>query len=114
MMRLPHFTYYAPRTVAEAADRLARGNAMLVAGGTDLLPNMKRRQQVPDTLIGLRNIPELRAISNGDGLTVGAGVTLTALVRDPRVRDRYLGLWQAARQVATPQLRNMGTLGGNI
>jgi 4-hydroxybenzoyl-CoA reductase subunit beta len=114
MMRLPHFRYHAPRTIAEAADLLARGDAMLVAGGTDILPNMKRRQQVPDTLIGLRNISELRAISNGDGLTLGAGVTLTALLHDARVRDSYRGLWQAARQVATPQLRNMGTIGGNI
>jgi 4-hydroxybenzoyl-CoA reductase subunit beta len=114
MMRLPHFRYHAPRTVAEAADLLAHGDAMLVAGGTDLLPNMKRRQQVPGTLIGLRNIPDLRAISSGDGLTIGSSVTLTALLRDARVRDGYLGLWQAARQVATPQLRNMGTIGGNI
>ena len=55
MMRLPHFTYHAPRTVREAAELLAApGGAMLVAGGTDLLPNMKRRQQVPPVLIGLR------------------------------------------------------------
>ena len=61
MMRLPHFTYHAPRTVREAADLLAApGGAMLVAGGTDLLPNMKRRQQVPSTLIGLRRVAELR------------------------------------------------------
>lgn len=114
MMRLPYFRYHAPRTVAEAADLLSQGDAMLVAGGTDLLPNMKRRQQVPDTLIGLRNIAELRGISHGDGLTLGAGVTLTTLLRDSRVRQSYLGLWQAARQVATPQLRNMGTIGGNL
>jgi 4-hydroxybenzoyl-CoA reductase subunit beta len=113
-MRLPYFKYCAPRSVGEAADLLARGDAMLVAGGTDLLPNMKRRQQVSGTLIGLRNIPELRAVSNGDGLTVGSGITLTALLHDARVRDGYRGLWQAARQVATPQLRNMGTIGGNI
>ncbi|OLC82925.1 MAG: hypothetical protein AUH72_05550 [Acidobacteria bacterium 13_1_40CM_4_65_8] len=66
MMRLPYFRYHAPRTVAEAADLLSKGDAMIVAGGTDLLPNMKRRQQVPGTLVGLRNIAELRGISNGD------------------------------------------------
>jgi len=87
---------------------------MLVAGGTDLLPNMKRRQQVPSTLVGLRRIDELNQITNGDGLTIGAGVTLTRLVRDPRVRASYGALWQAASQVATPHLRNMGTLGGNL
>ena len=95
---------------------------MLVAGGTDLLPNMKRRQQVPGTLIGLRRVAELRNVANGDGLTIGAGVTLSDLVRDPRLRQGvggqspgpYTGLWQAAAQVATPHLRNMGTIGGNL
>jgi 4-hydroxybenzoyl-CoA reductase subunit beta len=116
MMRLPYFRYLAPRTVQEAADMLANasGEAMLVAGGTDLLPNMKRRQQVPSTLIGLRNVSELRGIRNGDGLTIGAGVTLAALLRDSRVRLGYGALWQAAAQVATPPLRNMGTIGGNL
>jgi 4-hydroxybenzoyl-CoA reductase subunit beta len=123
MMRLPHFRFLAPRTVREAAELLAATpGAMLVAGGTDLLPNMKRRQQVPGTLIGLRRVAELRAITNGDpsptlragGLTIGAGVTLTELVRDGRIRQRYSALWQAAAQIATPHLRNMGTLGGNL
>jgi 4-hydroxybenzoyl-CoA reductase subunit beta len=125
MMRLPHFTFHAPRTVQEAAELLASaapGAAMLVAGGTDLLPNMKRRQQVPGTLIGLRRVAELRGVSNGDGMTIGAGVTLTELVRDVRLRHAaggqgagpYTGLWQAASQVATPHLRNMGTIGGNL
>src|SRR6185436_140734 len=116
MMRLPHFKYHAPRTVREAAELLAApGGAMLVAGGTDLLPNMKRRQQVPTTLIGLRRIAELRVISAGPegpaphdagrvvsdpALTIGAGVTLTELVRDRRVRESYGALWQAASQVA--------------
>jgi 4-hydroxybenzoyl-CoA reductase subunit beta len=120
MMRLPYFQFHAPQTVREAAELLAArpGDAMLVGGGTDLLPNMKRRQQVPATLIGLRRVAELRHIapsaSLGDGLTIGAGVTLTELVRDARVRDAYGALWQAAAQVATPQLRNMGTIGGNL
>jgi 4-hydroxybenzoyl-CoA reductase subunit beta len=117
MMRLPRFTFHAARTVQDAADRLAAappGRAMLVAGGTDLLPNMKRRQQVPDTLISLRRIAELRQVSNGSGLTIGAGVTLSDLVRDPRVRQHYAGLWLAVSQIATPHLRNMGTIGGNL
>jgi len=75
---------------------------------------MKRRQQVPATLVGLRGVTELREITNGEGLTIGAGVTLTELVRDPRVRESCGALWQAASQVATPHLRNMGTLGGNL
>ena len=116
MMRLPSFRYRAPRTVREAAEMLADTSAdtMLVAGGTDLLPNMKRRQQVPATLIGLRNVAELRGISNGEGLTLGAAVTLAALLRNTDVRAGYTALWQAAAQVATPPLRNMGTIGGNL
>jgi 4-hydroxybenzoyl-CoA reductase subunit beta len=116
MMRLPSFRYLAPRTIAEAAARLAENpsDTMLLGGGTDLLPNMKRRQQTPATVIGLRGIRELGHITNGDGLTIGAGVTLSDLVADPRVRESYAGLGQAASQIATPQLRNMGTLGGNL
>jgi len=92
---------------------------MLVAGGTDLVPNMKRRQQVPAALIGLRRVAELRAVSNGDGLSIGAGTTLTELGRlrqrsDGPARTEYDALFEAAAQVATPHLRNMGTLGGNL
>jgi 4-hydroxybenzoyl-CoA reductase subunit beta len=88
---------------------------MLLAGGTDLLPNMKRRQQVPTVLIGLRQVAEMRAVKNGsEGLRLGAGLTLTEIVGNERIRADYTGLWQAAVQVATPHLRNMGTLGGNL
>ena len=116
MMRLPRFIYRAPRTIAEAADFLAEanGDAMLVAGGTDVLPNMKRRQQTPAVLVGLRGVPELRRVAEGDGLTLGAGLTLADLLEVQAVRERYTGLWQAAAQIATPHLRNMGTLGGNL
>jgi 4-hydroxybenzoyl-CoA reductase subunit beta len=116
MMRLPYFRYRVPRTVGEAARILAGEgpDAMLIAGGTDLLPNMKRRQQVPKTLIALQHIDELRRARNASGLALGAGLTLTDLVRHGTVRERYPGLWQAAVQVATPHLRTMGTLGGNL
>jgi len=116
MMRLPYFNYHAPRSVREAADLLAVApdETMLVAGGTDVLPNMKRRQQVPSTLVGLRLVSELQQVTEGDGLAIGSGVTLTRLVNDGRIRSAYAGLWQAAAQVATPHLRNMGTIGGNL
>src|SRR5437867_1294744 len=109
MMRLPYFAFHAPRTVREAADLVAAApsDSMLIAGGTDLLPNMKRRQQVPRSLISLRRVAELRTIENSTGLSIGAGVTLTELVRDARVRE-HGALWQAASQIATPHLRNMG------
>jgi len=116
MMRLPWFDYRAPRSVAEAA-RILEGegpHAMLLAGGTDLLPNMKRRQQTPATLVALRGVPEMRTIANGSGLTIGAGITLTEVVAAKAVQKGYAGLTQAAAQVATPHLRNMATLGGNL
>src|SRR5439155_18136836 len=59
-------------------------------------------------------IAEMHRIRNGHGLRLGGGLTLTEIVRDARVREKYAGLWQAAAQIATPHLRNMGTLGGNL
>jgi len=116
MMRLPRFHYHAPRGINEAAQILdgEGAAARVIAGGTDLLPNMKRRHQMPANLIALRNIESLREVRNGNGLTLGAGLTLSAVVHNGQVRKDYAGLWQAAVQVATPHLRNMGTLGGNI
>jgi len=116
MMRLPWFKYHAPRSVAEAARILAAegSQAMLIAGGTDLLPNMKRRHQSPATLVSLRQVEGLKRTANGSGLRLGAGLTLTEVLNTAVVRGKYLALWQAAAQVATPHLRNMGTLGGNL
>jgi 4-hydroxybenzoyl-CoA reductase subunit beta len=110
MLRLPWFEYRAPRSVAEAAKILAGEGprAMLIAGGTDLLPNMKRRHQAPQVLISVRKIENLKAVSNG---TFGSAVTLNEVVQNPGTAT---ALRQAAAQVATPPLRNMGTLGGNL
>ena len=118
MIRLPAFDYVAPRTVDDAIRNLAdRGpDAMLVAGGTDLFPNMKRGQFEPKTLIGLRGIRELAGVS-GDaraGLTIGATTTLSAVASHPDVARRYAALATAAGLVSSPQLRNAGTLGGNV
>jgi 4-hydroxybenzoyl-CoA reductase subunit beta len=118
MMRLPPFTYVAPRSVAEAA-RLMREHgreAMLVAGGTDLYPNMKRRQFEPRFLVGLRGLRELTGVRGdpGNGLVIGAGTTLTEVSGHPAVLERFPALATAAGLVSTPQLRNMGTLGGNV
>src|SRR5262245_38897659 len=109
MMRLPRFHYLSPRSVVEAADVLASaspGDAMLVAGGTDLIPNMKRRQQVPGTLVGLRRLTELQSIRNSDGYLLGSGVTLTQLIHwlEQHPAEGLRGLRQAAAQVATPHL----------
>jgi 4-hydroxybenzoyl-CoA reductase subunit beta len=116
MMRLPWFAYRAPRTAAEAARILADEGptAMPIAGGTDLLPNMKRRQQVPATLVSLRHVEGMKKLANGAGVTLGAGLTLTEVADARIVREQYRALFQAAAQVATVHLRNMGTLGGNL
>jgi 4-hydroxybenzoyl-CoA reductase subunit beta len=116
MMRLPWFGYRSPRSVAEAAKILAAEGprAMLIAGGTDLIPNMKRRHQTPKTLVSLRRVEGLKNIANGSGLALGAGLSLTEVVNSPLVRAKYAGLYQAAAQIATVHLRNMGTLGGNL
>jgi 4-hydroxybenzoyl-CoA reductase subunit beta len=116
MMRLPWFSYQRPRSVADAARILAAEGpkAMLIAGGTDLLPNMKRRHQTPATLVSLRHVEGLKKISNGSGMTLGAALTLTEIVNTPAVRAKYAALHQAAAQVATVHLRNSGTLGGNV
>ncbi len=118
MLRLPSFTYLAPRTVEEAVHGIGEAGAdgMLVAGGTDLYPNMKRRQFEPKVLVGLRGVRDLRRIT-GDrrqGMIIGAGVTLSALAAHPEVAEGYRALALAAGAVSTPPLRNMGTLGGNL
>lgn len=118
MLRLPPFRYLAPRTMEQATRLLAQEGeqAMLVAGGTDLYPNMKRRQFTPPVLIGLRGLEALKHISGSpeQGLRLGAGVTLTTLAEHPAVLQHYPALATAAGSVSTPQLRNMGTIGGNL
>ena len=117
MMRLPLFEFRAPGTVAEAV-RILDGEgpkAMPLAGGTDLLPNMKRRQQVPKTLMSLGHIEELQRVEWSDaGSRLGACVTLSRIAAEPRFRNGLTALAQAASFVATPQIRNMATLGGNL
>ncbi|HXX77066.1 MAG TPA: xanthine dehydrogenase family protein subunit M [Ktedonobacteraceae bacterium] len=118
MLRLPPFRYLAPHSIEQAANMLAQEGeqAMLVAGGTDLYPNMKRRQFTPQVLIGLHGIAALKHISGSpeQGMHIGAGVTLTELSHHPVMLERYAALATAAGSVSTPQLRNMGTIGGNV
>jgi len=117
MIRLPPFTYLAPRTLADAARAMAEHGreAMLVAGGTDLYPNMKRRQFEPKVLVGLRGIRELRGVrAAGGGWTIGAGTTLSEVSAHPAIARDYQALATAAGLVSSPQLRNMGTIGGNV
>jgi 4-hydroxybenzoyl-CoA reductase subunit beta len=118
MMRLPQFDYHAPRTLADAVKMRADSgtDAMFVAGGTDLYPNMKRRQQTPKTVISVMRIRELHEV-RGDqksGLTIGAGVLLNEINKHSLVRQLHPVVAHAAGLIATPLLRNMGTIGGNL
>src|SRR6267142_98093 len=112
MMRLPKFDYRTPGTIADAVKIMAGSGPVgrFVAGGTDLYPNMKRRQQEPKTVISLMGIAELRRL---ESTTLGACLTLSELTARPP--DRLTAaVATAARLVSTPLLRNMGTLGGNL
>lgn len=115
MMRAGRFRFVAAKSAAEAAGALADGGgkAMLLAGGTDLVPNMKRRQQTPEILVSLRQVAELREVAVNGETTIGAGATLADIVRDPRLRQ-HGALFRAVAQVATPLIRNTATLGGNL
>jgi 4-hydroxybenzoyl-CoA reductase subunit beta len=117
VLRLHEYEYHRPRTVEEAAALLARhpGRARLIAGGTDLMPNMKHGLFVPEHVIALRQIPDLHGIEERAGeLVIGAAETLAAVARHPLVRRHFPALADAAGSVAGPQLRNMGTIGGNL
>ena len=130
MIRLPTFEYRAARSIDEALTWLGEASGaaaengekdpearvMLMAGGTDVLPNMKHRIFTPQVVVGLRGVRALRGITDdsGQGTRIGAGVSLAEIAASPVIRGRIPALAQAAESVSTPQLRHMGTLGGNL
>ena len=118
MMRLPKFDYRTPQTIAEAVKVMADvgPEGQFVAGGTDLYPNMKRRQQTPKTVISVMRLKELNQIvgDGSDGLRIGASVTLTEVCESEIINRAYPVVAQAAKVISTPLLRNMGTIGGNL
>src|ERR1051326_5003653 len=118
MLRLPEFTFRRPKDVREAAAILAGEGtrAMLVAGGTDLWPKMKRRQLEPRVVIGLRHLADLRSVSGSPekGVSLGANLTLQELERQPVLIQRYAAVAQGAHSISSPPLKTMGTLGGNL
>jgi 4-hydroxybenzoyl-CoA reductase subunit beta len=118
MLRLPKFAVERPTTLDAALALLAEHgeHALVIAGGTDLVPNMKHRLFEPDVVVSLAGIAELAGIrAGGDGgIVVGATTKLARIAESALVRERAPVLAQACGLVAGPQLRNMGTLGGNI
>jgi 4-hydroxybenzoyl-CoA reductase subunit beta len=128
MLRLHSYTYHRPHSLDEALELLAtHPGAMPIAGGTDLVPNMKHALFTPDHLVALKGIAELGKMGwldasgapadaplEGGWFTLGAAVTLSAAAADPRVREHFPSLAAAAGRVAGPQIRNQGTIGGNL
>lgn len=117
-MRLPDFEYMVPESVDELLGRLknSKGQSRLVAGGTDLLPSMKQGLFKPEILLLLNRLADFQRIEydEGSGLKIGALVTLHDLETSPLVGERYPAIAQAAGAAASPQLRHMGTVGGNL
>ena len=118
MLRLPKFEVALPETLEEALELLAENgeDVQIVAGGTDLVPNMKHELFTPKLVLSLARIPGLVGIrKEPDGtLVIGAMTTIDTLASDPTVRAEAPALAQAASLIAGPQLRRMGTLGGNV
>ena len=117
-MSMPSFALVRPRAVDEALEHLARhgAEAMLVAGGTDVVPNLRAGLFSPRVVVDLKGLGDLSGITfdRERGLEIGALATLTAVAESQLVRQHYSVLAQAAGTVASPVLRNMGTLGGNL
>jgi carbon-monoxide dehydrogenase medium subunit len=115
--RLPRFEYHAPASLPEALELLSRWGekAKVFAGGTDLLVSMKKREVLPNHLINLKGISELKGISDEkEGLKIGALVTLGEIERSKTVKEEYSILWEAVSVMASPQVRTLGTIGGNL
>ncbi len=120
MLRLPQFRFVPARTLEDAAAVLAGEGAAegelvrLVAGGTDLWPNMKRRHQKAQTVVSLMGIPALRGVNVNGDIRIGATTILDDVERHAAVRSRYPAFARAVASISSPPLRNMGTIGGNI
>jgi 4-hydroxybenzoyl-CoA reductase subunit beta len=116
MDRMPEFDLKRPVSIAEVATLLAATpDARLLAGGTDLVPNLRRGIERPAVVVDLGAVPGLAGIAATDaGLALGAGTTLATLAADPRIGGAYRAIAEAARTVAGPSHRQAATLGGNL
>jgi len=113
---MPAFELLQPTTVAEAVKLLGEHpHAWVLAGGLDSFDWLKDRIKRPGVVLELSGVGELRGIrETGDGIEIGAMTTLSEVAHDPRIREKYGVLAQAAELVASPQIRNQGTIGGNV
>lgn len=114
---MKHFKVAQPETLEQASSVMAEAGAgsFVLAGGTDLLGEVKTGIVEPEVLVDLKSVPGLASIGrNKKGIRIGAMTSVTDLAENEEIRKNYLGLHEAAKSVATPQLRNMGTVGGNL
>jgi xanthine dehydrogenase YagS FAD-binding subunit len=112
---LPTFDYVRPTSLTNVFKHLSSKGARVQAGGTDLFGCLRDRVFEASGLVSLNNIKELRGIADtGNGLRIGALATITEVATSPIIRDQYPVLAEAAMEVASPQLRNQGTIGGNL
>src|SRR5436305_15178356 len=114
---MKNFTYYRPGTAEQAVGLLENrwGNTELLAGGTDLLALQKDYVAQPTRVVSLGGVNVLAGIAQNDrGLTIGAGTKLGAIAEHAEVRRLFPALASAAGEIGGPQIRNMGTLGGNL
>jgi 4-hydroxybenzoyl-CoA reductase subunit beta len=115
MDSMPAFELLRPTSVAQVAELLASPGSRVVAGGTDLIPNMRRGIERPTVLVELTGVAGLDTIAfDDDALAIGAGVTLARLAADGRIARDHAAIVEAAREVAAPQHRNAATVGGNL
>src|SRR3989442_4443368 len=117
MLRLPRLDYLRPRSTEEATELASKNpGSMFIAGGTDLVPNLKRRQFDVTALISLTALPDTRRIEGdaGRGVTIGAGATLDELAHHAALAGPFRALAQACGSVSTPHVRYIGTLRGNL
>jgi len=109
------FGYLAPESLAEAVAMLAaHPDATPLAGGTNVLVQVKEGHRDVTTLLSLRRLPELHQMTYGDGVRIGAGVTMARIAADAHIRAGYTALATAAALLGSVQTRNMATLGGNL
>ncbi len=109
------FDYAAPTSVADALKLMEPPHTAALSGGTDLINRMKDYVSSPERVVYLKDIDALESIeSSSKGVSIGAGATLAALLEHGEIKKTYPSLWKAAYEVATPQIRNMATVGGNL
>jgi carbon-monoxide dehydrogenase medium subunit len=117
-MYLPNFEYFQPDSIEETCQLLSQfgSKAKLMAGGTDVIIKMKKELLAPEILVSIEKIDQLKKIEYvpGKGVVIGSGVIHNDLVYSELLHEKYLSISEAARQMANNQVRNLGTVGGNI